>query len=225
MRRKNIKAKIKQKYGCGIGKDYKPFIRTSEFNSLGTCSNIKDWKTGRTVHLLSKGEELLWYLLRWDDENLDIQEQFPLDLNETINIALDNGITHPRFKRELSVMTTDFLVTKQNEKIAYSLKTNQAEVSKNTRTLEKLYIEKIYWVKHNVRYKLVFKEDLSQIFVTNIRRVVIFYNIDDVFDDVTFFMHLIANKKVRVDLKSEIVNFKELYINNYNYIKYERISL
>ena len=42
MRRKNVKAKIKQKYGCGIGKDYKPFIRTSEFNSLGTCSNIKD---------------------------------------------------------------------------------------------------------------------------------------------------------------------------------------
>lgn len=61
--------------------------------------------------------------------------------------------------------------------------------------------------------------------MTNIRRVVIYYNIDDVFDDVTFFMHLIANKKVRVDLKSEIVNFKELYINNYNYIKYERISL
>lgn len=26
MRRKNVKAKIKQKYGCGIGKDYKDML-------------------------------------------------------------------------------------------------------------------------------------------------------------------------------------------------------
>lgn len=54
MRRKSIKAKIKQKYGCGIGQDYKPFIRTSEFNSLGTCSNIKDWKTENSAPFVKR---------------------------------------------------------------------------------------------------------------------------------------------------------------------------
>ena len=58
MRRKSDKAKRKEKYGIGHGADYKPYIRTSEFNSLGTCSNPIDWKTGRTVHLLSQGEKI-----------------------------------------------------------------------------------------------------------------------------------------------------------------------
>ncbi len=29
--------------GSGEGKDYLPYITTSEFNSLGTTSVIKDW--------------------------------------------------------------------------------------------------------------------------------------------------------------------------------------
>ena len=225
MRRKSAKTKLKQKYGCGSGKEYKPFIRTSEFNSLGTCSNIKDWKTGRTVHLLSKGEESLWYILRWNDNNLDIQEQFPLDLNDTIRIAQNNNITHPHFKNETSIMTTDFLVTMPYGKIAYSLKNNKTETLKNTRTLEKLYIEKIYWNERNIPYKLVFKENLNQTFVDNIRRIVIYYKFDDVFDNVSYFMHLIATKKISIDLETQVVNFKELYMNSYNHIKYERSNL
>lgn len=35
--------------GKGEGKDYKPYITTSEFNSQGTTSIIKDWKTNRGI--------------------------------------------------------------------------------------------------------------------------------------------------------------------------------
>ena len=37
--------------GTGVGKDYIPYITTSEFNSQGTTSVIKDWKTGRGVNM------------------------------------------------------------------------------------------------------------------------------------------------------------------------------
>lgn len=52
------KTKKIRKMGEGTGKDYKPYITTSEFNSMGTTSVIKDWKTGRGVHCLSQGEML-----------------------------------------------------------------------------------------------------------------------------------------------------------------------
>ena len=56
-----------RKLGQGVGVDYRPYITTSEFNSRGTTSVIKDWKTGRAVHCLSQGEMYWYYILRWDD--------------------------------------------------------------------------------------------------------------------------------------------------------------
>lgn len=41
--------------GSGYGKDYIPYITTSEFNSQGTTSVVKDWKTGRRVHCIFQG--------------------------------------------------------------------------------------------------------------------------------------------------------------------------
>ena len=63
----DCRMKRKRKMGTGEGKDYIPYITTSEFNSRGTTSVIKDWKTGRGVHCLSQGETLWYYILRWDD--------------------------------------------------------------------------------------------------------------------------------------------------------------
>jgi len=54
------KTKKARKMGTGYGKDYKPYITTSEFNSTGTTSVIKDWKNGCGVHCLFQGETL-WY--------------------------------------------------------------------------------------------------------------------------------------------------------------------
>ncbi len=52
--RLSAKTKAIRKMGQGTGADYKPYITTSEFNSHGTTSVIKDWKTGRAVHCLSR---------------------------------------------------------------------------------------------------------------------------------------------------------------------------
>lgn len=52
----------------GKGVNYVTYITTSEFNSEGTTSVIKDWKNGRDIHCLSQGETLWYYILRWDDK-------------------------------------------------------------------------------------------------------------------------------------------------------------
>ena len=196
---RKIKAetKIARKMGKGEGKDYLPYITTSEFNSLGTTSVIVDWKTGRGVHCLSQGEANWYYILRWDDENFDIREQFPMSLDKTIQIAKKLNIRHPGGLNH--VMTIDFLVTRCNGKYqAYSVKPNRESLTK--RTLEILCIEKLYWESEGVEYFLLFSEDINKNLVNNIRSIIQYYDEKTVFDDISKIKHNLARKKIVFDL-------------------------
>ena len=194
----STKTKKSRHMGEGTGKDYIPYITTSEFNSLGTTSVIVDWKTGRGVHCLSQAEAYWYYVLRWDDNNVDIREQYPLDNAITTKLAEENGIRHPH-----GIMTTDFLVTKADRTYhAYSVKANKSELS--DRTLEKLYLEKLYWEAENVPFDLLFKEDLNMTLVQNIKQVVGYYDKNKVFDERSLIKHKIANKIVSLNLENKI---------------------
>ena len=210
----NTKTKKIRHMGEGIGMEYSPYITTSEFNSLGTTSVIVDWKTGRGIHCLSQAEAYWYYVLRWDDNNIDIREQYPLDNAITTKLAEENGIRHPR-----NIMTTDFLVTKaDNTYHAYSVKATKREL--NQRTVEKLFLEKLYWEAKDVPFDLIFKEDLNMILARNIRCIVPFYDESNVYDNFSLVKHNIARKKIEVDLA------KEKDINNFvkEYIKKKGIS-
>lgn len=191
------KTKHKRKMGTGYGKDYIPYITTSEFNSQGTTSVIKDWKTGRGVHCLSQGEALWYYILRWDDNNVDVREQYPIPVSETVKIAHENGFKHP--VNESHVMTTDFLVTEKDGSLhAYSVKPDR---ELNKRTLELLCIEKIYWTRHNVMFDMLFKTDVNIVLASNIRLVTEFYDPEKVFDLYSAIKHKIATKEYKFDLE------------------------
>ena len=195
---KRISQKTKQmrRMGTGEGASYLPYITTSEFNSLGTTSVIRDWKTGRGVHCLSQGEALWYYILRWDDDNVDIREQFPLENNITVQIARENGIKHPR--DENYIMTTDFLVTKKNGSLqAYSVKPNK---NIDERTLQILCIEKLYWDKQRVPFQLLFADEVNKTYASNIRLVTEYYSKESVFDEVSRLKHLIAIKKIPINM-------------------------
>ena len=112
---KKISKESKEKlgYGTGSGKNYKPYITTSELNSKGTTVVIKDWKSGRGVHCLSQGEALWYYVLRWNDDVIDIREQFPLEMQAFNEIADDFGVS--RVKIPDFIATTDFLVTMKDD--------------------------------------------------------------------------------------------------------------
>ena len=167
---------------------------------------IADWKTGRGVHCLSQGEALWYYVLRWDDTNEDIREQFPLDMPEVDRIADEMGIARP--KSPNFVMTTDFLVTKSDGKlVAYSVK-NDRNLTK--RTLELLCVEKAYWLSKGIPFELLFKEDVNRIFATNIRLVTEFYDKNKVFDELSNWKHLIATKQIEYDMEKEIITVDKI---------------
>ena len=203
-RRISTRTKIQRKLGQGSGADYKPWITTSEFNSLGTTSVIIDWKTGRGVHCLSQGETLYYYILRWDDNNIDIREQYPLDVEFVNEIADKNKIMRPK-----DVLTTDFIITKADGTYeAISIKSDDHNLKK--RQLQKLCIEKIYWESIGVPFRLLLKKHANEILANNIRLIVEFYDPTFIFDGYSAIKHKIARKEIGIDLNTKILTNEDL---------------
>ena len=147
------------------------------------------------------------YLLRFDDNVQEIYEQYPLDLNITVDLARTYGIKHPR--NNSTPMTTDFLVERKHDYVAYSVK-NDRSVLDNPRTIEKLFLEKKYWEHIGVEFHLVFKEDLNMILINNIMDVVSCYNRNSAFSKFDELRYKVAHKMIEIDLSQEPINYKEL---------------
>ena len=206
IRRISDKSKQILHMGEGKGKDYVPYILTSEFNSLGTTSIITDWKTGRNIHCMSQGEAMWYFLLRWDDSNIDIREQFPLDNKITVKIADELGIKHPQDRNH--IMTTDFLVTKSDNSLhAYSVKVDK---NLNDRTVELLYIEREYWKYNGVPFDMLYSTDVNQVLVNNIRLITEFYNKNAIYDKYSYIKHLIAIKEIDLDISKTVIDNNQI---------------
>jgi hypothetical protein len=166
---------LKEGRGQGTGGSYKPWLTIQDVPSIGRTARPTGWKTGRLHHLLSNVEAATFYLLDWDDHVLDIREQFPLDREKTRQIALEMGVAHPadiETKVDI-VMTTDFLVDIHN---SLGRKSLAIAVKKSTdlddgRTVEKLEIERRYWLALGIEWAIVTEQDMNKDRVANIRWV------------------------------------------------------
>lgn len=217
MKRISETGKQREGRGLGTGAEYKPYIQGREFNSLGTCSTPIDWKTGRTIELLSQGEKAVWYLLQWEDDVADILEQYPLDLRKTVTLAEEYGIRHPKDKS--TRMTTDFLVVLKNgSRQAVSVKSSEKDLQ-NKRTIEKMFLEKKYWENEGVQYGVILKSTVNMVKVNNIRMVTEFYDARNVFDEVSTLKHLIARKIILVDLDKEPLDYQKILHENYMVVR------
>ena len=207
----------KKARGTGAGVGYKPYIQCREFNSLGTCSTPIDWKTGRTVELLSQAEKAVWYLLRWENDVVDILEQYPLDLSKTVSLAEAYGIRHPKDTR--TRMTTDFLVVmKDGTRNAVSVKSDESDL-KNRRTVQKLFLEKTFWENEGVPFVIMLKSRMNMTKVHNIRMVTEFYDPTRVFDDISALKYLIARKVIPVDMESALLDYQKLLQKHYEVVR------
>ena len=218
----SVKTKLKEHRGTGVGESYKPFIKSREVNSLGTCSNVVDWKHGRQMQLLSQVEYGIYMQLRWRDDVIDIREQFPLDMVDVnsflakTNAELkENGFKtiNPLFGKEKEPMTTDMLLTMSNGTYeAITVKYDKNNLSE--REIEKIWFEKKYWNSKGVPFRLMDKTDVNDILVKNIRMVVEYYDKNRVYDDISAIKHLIATKQILVeDIETQIIDFSKLAEN------------
>ncbi len=210
------KTKIKQGRGLGTGADYKPWIKCREINSSGTCVLAPDWKNGRMMQFLSQGEYMLYLILRWNDNVLDIREQFPLDKNKTMKIARAKAFSHPRNVDDNTVMTTDLLVTyrdaKGQQKLkAYSLKNRRSDVFGDItdptvlRNVEKMRIEMAYWHLEGAEYMNVFKEELNEVFASNIKLVTQRYTLPGIFTSSDLLRYMIARKIIITEMEKTYI--------------------
>jgi hypothetical protein len=164
---------LREKRGSGRLNDYKPWLTIHDVPSIGLSHRLIGRKTKRLHHLLSDGEAGAFLEFDWADEVTDIREQFPLDRDATRAIAAEMGVPHPQDPKTRIdiVMTTDFLLDVVTELgtrcAAWSFKPEE-ELDK-ARAIEKLEIERRYWLRRNVPWYLTTAAELTQTRILNLR--------------------------------------------------------
>jgi len=178
--KKKIEKLLEEGRGQGTGADYRPWIEVGDFSSKGRGNRVPDPKNGRIHHFFSDLEMRFFCILFWDDRNVDIREQYPLDWKETGAIADQLGINHTvNPDGSLFVMTTDFLVTRidpDTDEVsyhAYSVK-NSSELE-NKRVLDKLQIEYSYWKAKGIDWHIVTEKHIDTVMANNIRKLMSHY--------------------------------------------------
>lgn len=173
--RKTDKRRLLEGRGTGQGVNYKPWLRVHEFGSKGRAHKIYGWKYSREYHLMSDLELYYFLVMQWQDNIIDIREQFPLlPLEETLLIADDLNIIHPpkKFKNreDKTVLTSDFLFIVNNGKtLKKVVRTVKPELElKKQRTIDKYEIEKAYWEKRGVDWGIITENQIPQVMATNI---------------------------------------------------------
>lgn len=180
----NIEKKIKEGRGVGEGEDYKPWIVIQDVPSRGRVSRINGIKTHRQHEFMSDLETRYFYIVEYLDNIVDIREQYPLlDLEETMLIAQEQGIKHPREPetQENIVMTTDFVLTQllsdgTTKIVARTIKPKEELLNK--RVLEKFEIERIYWERRNVSWAIVTEGEINKIVAMNIAAIHAYMNLN-----------------------------------------------
>lgn len=161
-----------------------PFITVRDVNKVGRRHWIYCPRQKREVHLISDGELGAYKILLWQPNTVEVKEQYPLDVDETFQIAVSRGYIHPRdWKRNKAhVMTTDFVVTEREKSgsyktIAYTFKywnqvyrkKENGEIEKiNPRTWQKFEIEARYWARRGIKYRIITERHTTKARVWNI---------------------------------------------------------
>ena len=153
---------LKAGRGQGEGPAYLPWISVQDFSSRGMVSRVSSYKTRRVHHFLSRNELYYFYLLEWSEKVLDIREQFPLlNIELATGVARNAGIKYPR--NNISgfpyILTCDFMITTESGFKARTIKC--AAELQNNRTLEKLEIERRYWQKLGIDWRIVTENEID----------------------------------------------------------------
>lgn len=183
IRKVDIDKRLGEERGIGNGSEYDPWIKIQDVPSDGRRSRLKGIKTDRQHDVLSDMEKNYLCFLEYADSVVDVREQYPLlPLEETLNIANELGIEHPKNNKtgEYIVMTTDFFITMQQNgntlDIARTIKSKDDLL--NRRIIEKFEIERIYWERKGISWSIVTDEEINKAAAENISFVNSYYNIE-----------------------------------------------
>jgi hypothetical protein len=167
-------------HGDGQGErgKYHPFYQVRDVPSQGRSRMLLGLKTGRVHHFLSDIEYYFHLLSEYEPTVVDIREQYALlPWEKTQEIAVDLGIRHPTYPGTKTpiVMTSDQVITvMQSGGKRYGVicvKSSSAldpREPKTRRVLEKLLIEKTYWERRGIPWRVGTERDLPLTRVKNL---------------------------------------------------------
>ena len=154
---------IKEGRGQGFGNNYKPWITIRDVSSEGRSHRIFGHKCKRTHHLLSDLELAAFFLFEWNPSTIDIREQYPLNFDQTLEIAETIKIPHPKFGKHYQIMTSDFLVDRHNSITPkFEVQVKYSNALNDPRTIEKIEIERQYWKQQNIPFYIFTEYQVSK---------------------------------------------------------------
>ena len=149
--------------------NYEPFIKVHNLSSQGLSSIIHGFSSGRNHHLLSNLELSIFLLFDWNNNVIDIKEQYALDPIITDELAVSARIKHPALKGENKIMSSDFLVSFNNPRNQISIQAKQSCDLNDKRVVEKLEIERRYWDRKNIPWKIITEKQIPKTLTENVR--------------------------------------------------------
>ncbi|MCY7294976.1 TnsA endonuclease C-terminal domain-containing protein [Alteromonas sp. a30] len=165
-----INKRIKEGRGQGSGADYQPFIYVHEISPQGRVHRLFGFKTKRILHLLSDLELAIFLILDWSPDVIDIREQFPMNVDDTIRIAHEAGLPHWKYSGVNQVLTTDFVVSSTNPEMKlFAIQAKPAEELEKAGTIERLELERRYLEYKEIPWDIITKEDIPQTILQNIQ--------------------------------------------------------
>lgn len=174
--KQDIERHIANGFGSGAGVGYVPWLRVQDVPSMGRSHKIQGVKVERIHHLLSDLERAYLLVCEFSEDVVDIREQYPLlPVESTQAIAKAIGVRYPRYRSTALplVMTTDFLLTVRQpdgdfKSIARTIKYQSNLKEDSLRTLEKLEIERRFWMSQGVDWAIVTEEMFTPDLIKNL---------------------------------------------------------
>jgi hypothetical protein len=164
-----ITKRLNEGRGSGAGSSYTPWHYVHEVPSAGRSQRVYSHLTKRVHHLLSDLEYTVFLMLDANPITTDIREQFPLLREDTLAIARNNGIRHPKDGSVNKVMSSDFLVsTKDKNQSLFAIQVKYKNAYEDARTTEKLEIEKRYWASKNIPWFIVTEQEINKVVKENV---------------------------------------------------------
>lgn len=167
---------------------YRPWVTVRQSHTYGQGQIVYSHKTRREHHLLSRGERAPFFYFERDPTVIDILEQYPLPLHQTLEIAASLNVVHPGNYKErgnhggripAKTMTQDFVIIRQTEAgkhilSPYSFKYSDALDPEITsprvvnRTLAKERISLEYWRTQNIDHVLITEKSFDATIIYNL---------------------------------------------------------
>lgn len=178
-----VDRRLREGRGQGEGADYQPYLTIRDVPSKGRSHRDMHLSGGRTMHFLSDLEYRFAIIANWQLPLHDLREQYPLPLEETRAIAERCGYRHPRHPRtkDDEPLTTDIVLTLRTSDEHYDLACSIKESAElgSARTLEKLEIERQWWIQRGTPWVLVTDQEISRAFAENIHHLNAYRTISD----------------------------------------------